>query len=529
MEKLKKFKEMGLSENILNALKSKGFEEPTPIQEQTIPLLLSGEKDLVGQAQTGTGKTAAFGIPIIEKISENSSKVEALILVPTRELALQVADEIQSLKGKKKIKVLPVYGGQGIDIQIRNLKRGDVNIVVGTPGRIIDHINRKTLDLSNIKYLILDEADEMLNMGFVEDVEKILKQTPTEKQVLLFSATMPREIMIIAKKYMQDHVVIKVKMEDMTVALTDQIYFEVNERDKFEALCRILDIENDFYGIIFCRTKLDVDNISVRLVERGYAAESIHGDITQVQREKVLSRFKNKKLNVLVATDVAARGIDVNDLTHVINYSLPQDPEAYVHRIGRTGRAGKEGTAITFVTNEEYRKLLYIQKVAKTDIRKKNIPEVDEVIAAKRTRIKEDILTILNASGYNDYLELARELLDNAGSTEVVASVLKYSLEDELDERNYNEIRKVNVNKAGKSRLFVALGKIDNMTPGKLLDLIKEQVNVDLRQIREIRIFENFSFLTAPFEEAEMILEAFKTKRGDRKPIIERAKEMKRQ
>lgn len=530
MEKLAKFKEMGLSDNIMNALKAKGFEEPTPIQQQTIPLLLSGEKDLVGQAQTGTGKTAAFGIPIIEKISENATQIEALILTPTRELALQVADEIYSLKGKKKIRVLPVYGGQGIDIQIRNLKKGGINIVVGTPGRIIDHINRKTLDLSHLKFMILDEADEMLNMGFVEEVEKIFAVTPDEKQVLLFSATMPREIMSIARKYMKDHQVIKVENQAITADLTDQIYFEVNERDKFEALCRILDIENDFYGIIFCRTKLDVDNVSVRLAERGYAAEAIHGDITQIQREKVLSRFKNRKLNVLVATDVAARGIDVNDLSHVINYSLPQDPESYVHRIGRTGRAGKEGTAITFVTSDEYRKLLYIQRVAKTDIRKERIPNVDEVIAAKRTRIKEDISTILDASDFNEYLELARELLDNGGSAEVVASVLKYALEDELDERNYNEIRSsghVNVNRSGKSRLFVALGKLDDITPTKILDMIKEQVNIDTRQIREIRIFEKFSFLTAPFEEAEMILEAFRQKRGGRKPIIERAKDMK--
>jgi ATP-dependent RNA helicase DeaD len=528
MEKLMKFREMGLSENILNALESKGFEEPTPIQEQTIPLLLSGEKDLVGQAQTGTGKTAAFGIPIIERISENTAKIEALILTPTRELALQVSDEIHSLKGKKKIKVLPVYGGQGIDIQIRNLKKGGVNIVVGTPGRIIDHINRGTLELSHLKFVILDEADEMLNMGFIDEVQKILSNTPEEKQVLLFSATMPREIMNIAKKYMKDHQVIKVKNENITADLTEQIYFEVNERDKFEALCRILDIENDFYGIIFCRTKLDVDNVASKLSERGYAAEAIHGDITQIQREKVLNRFKAKKLNVLVATDVAARGIDVNDLTHVINYSLPQDPECYVHRIGRTGRAGKEGTAITFVTNEEYRKLLYIQKVAKTDIKKQDIPEIDEVIMAKKTRIKEDIQTIITTNSFNEYLELARELLDSAGNAEVVASVLKYSLEDELDERNYSEIRKVNVNKAGKSRLFVALGKVDNMTPGKLLDMIKEQVNVDARQIREIRIFDNFSFLTAPFEEAELILEAFKTRRGGKKPIIARAKDAKR-
>ncbi len=524
MNKLKKFREMGLSENIIKVLARKGFEEPTPIQEQTIPLLLEGNKDLVGQAQTGTGKTAAFGIPLVERIEDSTPRIEALILTPTRELALQVSDEINSLRGKKKITILPVYGGQNIEIQIRNLAKGDVNIVVGTPGRILDHLSRKTLDLSGLRFMILDEADEMLNMGFIEDVQKILKQTPPVKQMLLFSATMPDEIISIAKKHMKDYQVVRIKTGNATVELTDQIYFEVNERDKFEALCRILDIENEFYGIIFCRTKLYVDDIAGRLAERGYAAEAIHGDISQAQREKVLGRFRNRKINILIATDVAARGIDVTDLTHVINYSLPQCPDSYVHRIGRTGRAGKEGTAITFVTRSELQKLLHIQKSAGTDIRKQEIPEVPEVIAAKKSRIKDEILSIISTEGFDDYIPFAEELLGYGKKTDIVASILKYALEDELDERNYQEIRRVNVNKAGKARLFVALGKSRKMTPPKLLELIKEKVNIDTKKIREIQIFENFSFLTAPFEEAEIILDAFKSFKGGRKPIIERAK-----
>ncbi len=528
MKKLAKFREMGLSENIISVLAKKGFEEPTPIQEQTIPLLLSGEKDLVGQAQTGTGKTAAFGIPLIERIEGSTPWIEALILTPTRELAIQVSDEINSLKGKKKITVLPVYGGQNIDIQIRNLSKGEVNIVVGTPGRILDHLSRKTLDLSRLRFMILDEADEMLNMGFIEDVQKILKQTPHIKQMLLFSATMPNEIINIAKKYMNEYQVIKVNTENITVGLTEQIYFEVNERDKFEALCRILDIENEFYGIIFCRTKLYVDDIASRAKERGYAAEAIHGDISQAQREKVLGRFRSRKINILVATDVAARGIDVTDLSHVINYSLPQCPDSYIHRIGRTGRAGKEGTAITFVTHAELQKLLHIQKSARTDIKKQEIPDVPEVIAAKKSRIKDEIISIITTRAFDDYVPFAQELLGYAKETDIVASILKYALEDELDERNYPEIRKVNVNKTGKARLFVALGKSRKMTPVKLLELIKAKINIDTKKIKEIQIFDNFSFLTAPFEEAELILDAFKSGKGSKKSIIERAKPFKR-
>jgi ATP-dependent RNA helicase DeaD len=343
------FESLGLSDKTLKILERKGFEEPTPIQEKTIPAILEGEKDIVGQAQTGTGKTAAFGLPIIELIPEKSKAVQALVLTPTRELAIQVAEEINSLKGKKKLSIVPIYGGQSIELQLRSLRKG-IDIVVGTPGRILDHLRRRTLKLQNISFLVLDEADEMLNMGFLEDVREIMDNTGPEKRTMLFSATMPREILQIAKKYMGEYDVMKVTKGQLTVSLTDQIYFEVSSADRFEALCRIIDIEEEFYGLVFCRTKIDVDTIANRLIERGYDADALHGDMSQGQREKILNKFKKHLLNVLVATDVAARGIDVQDLTHVINYSLPQDPESYVHRIGRTGRAGKEGNAITFIT-----------------------------------------------------------------------------------------------------------------------------------------------------------------------------------
>ncbi|WGS64418.1 DEAD/DEAH box helicase [Marinitoga aeolica] len=527
MVKLEKFRELGLSEGTLKALKKKGFEEPTPIQEKVIPLLLAQDVDIIGQAQTGTGKTAAFGLPLIEKLKP-SKKVKAIILTPTRELAVQVAEEINSLKGSNKLNVLPIYGGQSIENQISRLKKG-VDIVVGTPGRVLDHIRRRTLNLSYVKYFILDEADEMLDMGFIDDVEEILSNAPADRQILLFSATMPSRIISLAKKHMKNYKIISVKPEQLTTELTEQIYFEVSEQDKFEALCRIIDIEPEFYGLVFCRTKVDVDTVSNRLIDRGYNAEALHGDLSQYQRERILKKFKSKRANILVATDVAARGIDINDLTHVINYSLPQNPESYVHRIGRTGRAGKEGTAITFVTPEEYRKLLFIKRISKSNIKKMPIPKVKDVIETKKLRIKNEINSILEHGTYENYMSLAKEMLEDHDPQEVMAAVLKYAFQDELDERNYREIKEVSsVDKKGKTRLFVALGRDDDLTIEKLKNMIKEYTNIQNIYLKDVRILDKFSFMTVPFEEAEIILQAFKKKKRGRKPIISKAKEKKR-
>ncbi|BBE30270.1 RNA helicase [Tepiditoga spiralis] len=523
---MSKFEDLGLSETTLKALKKKGFEEPTPIQEKTIPVLLKGEVDLIGQAQTGTGKTAAFGLPLIEKLTPGAKHVQALILAPTRELAVQVAEEINSLKGRSKLSILPIYGGASIERQLNALRRG-VDIVVGTPGRVIDHIKRKSLKLENISYFILDEADEMLNMGFIDDMEEIFKHTNPDKRVLLFSATMPKPILGLAKKYMKNFEIIKVKKEQLTTNLTDQIYFEVNESDKFEALCRIIDIEKDFYGLVFCRTKLDVDRVALKLTERGYNAEGIHGDISQYQRERILKKFKDKRAHILVATDVAARGLDINDLTHVINYSLPQDPESYVHRIGRTGRAGKEGTAITFVTPSEYRKLIFIKRVANTNIRKEKVPGIKEIIKTKKERIKNEILDIVKNSNASEYENLAKELLNISDPVQAISALLKHAYQSELDTANYNEISEVSINTKGKTRLFVALGKKDEMDIKKLLKFIKDKTDVDTKKIRDVRIFENFSFISVPFEEAEIIIDTFKRKKRGRRPLVEKAKERK--
>ncbi len=517
------FSNLGLSEETLDVLKKKGFEKPSPIQEKTIPAVLSGKKDIIGQSQTGTGKTAAFGLPMIELCIESSETVQALVLTPTRELAIQVAEEINSLKGKKKLTVVPIYGGQSIDLQLRSLRKG-VDIVVGTPGRLLDHIKRKTLKVGKIAYLVLDEADEMLNMGFLEDVRTIMKNTSSEKRTMLFSATMPPQIMQIAKQYMREYQVLSGGGGRLTTNLTAQIYFEVSAADRFEALCRIIDIEDEFYALVFCRTKIDVDTIANRLNERGYDVDALHGDISQNQREKILNKFKKRLINILVATDVAARGIDVHDLSHVINYALPQDSESYVHRIGRTGRAGKEGNAITFITPAEYRKLQFIKRAAKTDIRKAELPTVTDVVRTKKLRIKADLADIIKSGLHDDYRELSRDLLDSNSSEELLAAVLQYSFQDELDEKSYVEINKSIVDKKGKTRLFVKQGKKDGLTPRKLVDLIKEKCNISSRKIRDIQILDKFSFVTLPFHEAEVILSHFKQERTRSGPLITKAK-----
>ncbi len=526
----KTFNDLGLSASVLEAINKKGFEEPTAIQAMTIPVMLRDDSNIIAQAQTGTGKTAAFGLPLIEMIDADSRTVQALILVPTRELAIQVSEEIHSLKGKKDIRTVPIYGGQSIDQQLRRLKKG-VHIVVGTPGRIIDHLNRKTLRIGKIEHLIFDEADEMLNMGFIEDMEEIMRHTNPDKRTLLFSATIPKRIKDLAHKYMDGYELLTAKKEQLTANLTEQIYFEVKASDKFEALCRIIDIEDDFYGLIFCRTKLDVDSVVSHLTDRGYDAEAIHGDISQAQRERTLGNFRKQRVNILIATDVAARGIDVINLTHVINYSLPQDPDSYVHRIGRTGRAGKEGTAITFITPSEYKQLMFIQRIAKTDIKKSKIPKVQDIINAKKKKISDDLTAILEDEMDTKYSSWAEKLLEDNNPTEILAAVLNYCFEEELNPDAYGEIQEIGargrqLDQQGKARLFVALGKKDKMNPRKLVELITSRVSVKSKDLRDIQVMDKFSFINVPFDKAEKIVVSFK-ERG-RKPLISHAKKTKK-
>lgn len=384
---LSSFAQFGLSDPTLQALERKGFEEPTPIQALAIPRMLQAGSHLLARARTGTGKTAAFGLPLVDRLATPGDKVRALVLVPTRELALQVAEEIGSFSSAGFPRIATVYGGASMGEQLRRLGRG-VDIVVGTPGRVIDHIERKTLDLSALEWLVLDEADEMLDMGFVEDIEFVLKESNPGRRVVLFSATMPSIIVRIAKKYLGDFETVEDNTNPVQAGLTDQIWLEVRLRDKLEALCRIVDSEDEFYGVVFCHTKVETDSVARALAERGYAAEALHGDVSQDMRERILGRFRERKTLILVATDVAARGIDIERLTHVVNFNLPFDTESYTHRIGRTGRAGNKGTAITFVTPEEYRRLFALKKASGDGLRKGAVPTIAEVIQAKRSRIQ---------------------------------------------------------------------------------------------------------------------------------------------
>ncbi len=525
---MEKFQSLGLSENVLTALQKKGWETPSPIQEKTIPLLLKDEKDIVGQAQTGTGKTGAFGLPLIDKLDDLSRKVQALIMCPTRELAIQVAEEISSFKGAKRLRVQSVYGGASFGEQARALKEG-IQIVVGTPGRIRDHIERGTLKLDSVTHVVLDEADEMLNMGFEEEVREILKSVPQKKRMLLFSATMPQPILKIAKTFMGEYEMIAVEKKELTIELVDQLYFEVRDHDRFETLCRVIDTEPEFYGIVFCRTKRETDVVADKLIDRGYDAEAIHGDVTQSQRELTLKKFKMRKVTILVATDVAARGIDVNDLTHVVNYNLPQDPEAYVHRIGRTGRAGKHGTAISIVSPAEKRDLFFIQKIARTQIRKEDVPAVDVVIETKKMKLKTDLMRLLEHKSATDYLPLAQELLeDDREPVQVLSAILNYTFKETLKESSYREVGKIssqNSHGNNQARLFVAKGHTSNMNAAKIVEFVAHESGIDPKVIHDVRVYDNFSFITLPAEPAEQVLVVFaKNKRGGR-PLVTRAKE----
>ncbi len=432
------FEDLGVSENIINALKAKGFTHPTPIQVKTIPLFMNGDANIIGQARTGTGKTAAFGIPILQNITEKTGHIQAIILTPTRELAMQVSDEMATFGGLPGIGILPVYGGSPIAVQMRALNKG-IDIVVGTPGRVIDLINRRKMDLSHISYFVLDEADEMLNMGFIDDIKEVLQHTPEEKRMLCFSATMPKPIMGIAKKYMGDYEMVSVESPKEEVLLTEQISIDVSPALKFEALCRVIDSDPDFYGLIFCARKDTSDEVVTKLEERGYDADVIHGDVIQEQRTRIMEKFRKHKLNILVATDVAARGIDINELTHVVNYDVPQDPESYTHRIGRTGRAGKQGIAVTLLTPADFRRFSFIRRAANADVRRARLPNADEIAAMKKAKLFDELDSVIS-SGFcttpaaDPFREFADTLLSetDASPQDIITSLLKAAYENRI-------------------------------------------------------------------------------------------------
>ncbi|WP_294505662.1 DEAD/DEAH box helicase [uncultured Victivallis sp.] len=519
MNDFDEFRKLGISESTLNALKKKGFEAPTPIQILTIPKLLSGDRDLVGQAQTGTGKTAAFGIPMIERCEPGKRKPQALVLSPTRELSIQIAEELNSLKGGSRLRIAPFYGGQAIELQLQRLREG-VDIVIGTPGRVLDLVRRGALDLSHLRFAVLDEADEMLDMGFIEEIEAILAETSPGRRMLLFSATMPPAILKIAERFMGEYEVVHVEGSQLSTDLTEQIYFEVRREDKFEALSRILDLEEEIYALVFCRTRNDVDELVERLKLRGYRAEALHGEITQAMRTKVINQFKAKKFRILVATDVAARGIDVSDLTHVINYSMPQEAETYVHRIGRTGRAGRSGTAITFVTPAEYRRLTMIRREANAQIEKRELPGGKEIVEQKKKHFSALVSEVLNGGSHREYILFAEELMKlGASPSEVLAAVLQLRFKDELLPGNYRDFSPKKRDRRswesmpddhGSTRLYIGVGKLDGYGAVKMLDLLWEKARLKKSRVGRIDCFDRFSFVNVDFEAAEQVIAAFR-------------------
>lgn len=418
-----KFGELGLDKSLLKAVKRSGFEEATPIQAETIPLVLAGN-DVIGQAQTGTGKTAAFGLPVLQQLDLDLRQIQAVIISPTRELAIQTQEELFHLGKEKRAKVQVVYGGADIRRQIKQLEQHTPHILVGTPGRLLDHIQRGTINLAHVKHLILDEADEMLDMGFLDDIEKIIQAVPAERQTLLFSATMPKEILKIGEKFMVNPQIVKIKAKELTTDLVDQYFVKTKEFEKFDIMTRLIDVQAPELTIVFGRTKRRVDELSRGLEARGYNAAGIHGDLTQQRRMNVLRKFKNGDLDILVATDVAARGLDISGVTHVYNYDIPQDPESYVHRIGRTGRAGHHGTSVTFVTPNEMDYLRVIEKLTKKRMDPLKPPTQDEAFIGQVSSALDDIKDLIADTDTERYEAQAQALLEQYDAVEVVAAFL---------------------------------------------------------------------------------------------------------
>ncbi len=422
---LEKFQELNISDVIIRALNDMGFEEPTPIQAESIPEAMSG-KDMIGQAQTGTGKTAAYGIPVLEKIlaAEPTREIQTVVLSPTRELAMQVAEEINHLAQHTNIQALPIYGGQDIERQLRRLRKCP-QIIVATPGRLMDHMNRGTIKLDHITTVVLDEADEMLNMGFIDDINTILAATPENRQTLLFSATMPKPIQELAEKFLHEPSIIRMKSKEVTIDLIEQSYIEVPDRQKFDVLCRLLDLQDPDLAIIFVRTKRRVDEVAEALKKRGFSSEGIHGDLTQAKRDSVIRQFREKTIDILVATDVAARGLDISGVTHVYNYDLPQDPESYVHRVGRTGRAGQSGEATTFVIPREMEHLRAIERLIKRRIARRKAPSISEALEGAQQMAVRKLVNAAEEGNVDNYSANAEQLLANFDSVLLLSAAIK--------------------------------------------------------------------------------------------------------
>lgn len=529
-----RFDELQLDERILRAVTDMGFEAASPIQAQAIPTQLEGF-DIIGQAQTGTGKTAAFGIPLLQRVDPKKKKLQAIALCPTRELAIQVAEEVRKLaKYMHGIKVLPIYGGQDIVKQIRSLKDG-TQIIIGTPGRVMDHMRRKTIKCDHVHTVIMDEADEMLNMGFLEDMETILSQLPEERQTVMFSATMPPAIQEIAKKFQNDPVIVKVVKKELTVPKVTQYYYEVKPKTKLEVMCRLLDMYAPKRSVAFCNTKRQVDELVQALQGRGYFAEGLHGDLKQIQRDRVMNSFRNGKTEILVATDVAARGIDVDDVEAVFNYDIPQDDEYYVHRIGRTGRAGREGIAFSFAVGKEVYKLRDIQRYCKTKIIPQSIPSLNDITAIKVDKILEQVADIMNDNDLSEMINLIEKkiLEEDYTSLDLAAALLKMSMgednEDIIDNsrpaRSLDDLDNYGGRDGGRrssgrgrrdngrddmARLFINIGKNQNIRPGDILGAIAGESGMPGKMVGSIDMYDKYTFVEVPRESADTVLKAMK-------------------
>ena len=497
------FNSMNLKKELLDAIEEKGFENPTPIQKRAIPPALLG-RDIMGQAQTGTGKTAAFGLPVLNNIKKDGG-LQALILCPTRELAVQVAEEMSTMGKRLNIFTLAVYGGQSIDVQFRALRKRP-EVIVGTPGRLLDHFNRRTINLKDLNHVVLDEADEMLDMGFFPDITKILEQCPEKRQTFLFSATLEHEIRDLGMRFMKDPEVILVEPKDIIVPLITQSYYDVNPGRKIESLCRIMDVEQPQVALIFSRTKKGADELSRALEVRGYAASALHGDMTQRERDNVMDRFRKGTIEILVATDLAARGLDIDHVTHVVNFDIPEDPDSYIHRIGRTGRAGRDGTAITLVEPRQIKHLRYIERLIKQKIKRVVLPSLEDAIERRQERLikqVEDMAEGITASHY----EMANKLLEKYEPKEIVASFIKL-----LDDETPNlEMAKIEPTRSDETvNVELAMGRFQGVHAKSLVQYIASNTPLAPNQVGDIEIHQNNTFIEVPMFLVDDVYDALK-------------------
>lgn len=521
------FEELGLKSEVLKSLQELGFEAPTPIQQKAIPHLLGENSDFVGLAQTGTGKTAAFGLPLINNIEEHANQPQGLIICPTRELCLQISRDLETYSKYVKLNIVAVYGGTDIRRQISDIKRGAA-IIVATPGRLMDLIQRKAVSLSNVEYVVLDEADEMLNMGFKEDIDSILESTPERKNVWLFSATMPAEVARIAKTYMTDPFEVSIGHKNQSNENIDHIYYVVKEKDRYSAVKRLIDFNPEIYGLIFCRTRQETGSVAEKLAKEGYNAEPLHGDLSQAQRDRVMDRFRKKDLQILVATDVAARGLDIDNITHVINYNLPDDIENYTHRSGRTARAGRKGESLVLINTRESGKIRAIEKQMRTTFKLGNVPNAEEICEIQLLKLinkvidadirekeiqkfmptimakfedlsKEEVIKHFVSTEFNrfiEYYERAGDLNASAGKGD----------DRDMEDRTRRRDRKESGIESGKTRFFVSIGKRDGLNPGGLLRLVCDATGLNSNSVGRIDIMTSYSFFEADNEYAENIV-----------------------